>query len=378
MGDPITDFLTSVVTGTGDAISSATNYIVNSEPGKLIDQTFQNITDIRDPIDSRNPNLNQSKYDFDFKSFPQELGSDVSNHYMIININIPVGRQSDTPRGSYYGNVFGQGGFFKSELLEKEYSNVDNINFGGQKGVGAIVGGGADARERQSFALPRNTRRIAQSIALYMPAPMIYTHLNVYEEISLTAIAGQVGKLGALPIGKAIASYVNSFQRQTIDSGLRGGDAIGKFFNSAGNIIGTSFALAGNPINPRIEVLFSQTPQRQFNFEFLLAPRSEYESKALKEIVKTLRFHAAPEIDTKFLVPTFIPPAEFDITFYKNGLVNESIPRINTCVLERIEIDYAPSGGWASFSNGHPVAARLSLAFRELEIVHKRRVLQGF
>jgi hypothetical protein len=47
-------------------------------------------------------------------------------------------------------------------------------------------------------------------------------------------------------------------------------------------------------------------------------------------------------------------------------------------VLERVEVDYAPTGTYATFRNGHPVAVRLSLGFRELEPVHKQRVLQGF
>ena len=55
-----------------------------------------------------------------------------------------------------------------------------------------------------------------------------------------------------------------------------------------------------------------------------------------------------------------------------------NIIRINTCVLERCEVDYAPSGVYSTFTNGHPVAVRLSLGFREIEPVHKKRILQGF
>ena len=104
----------------------------------------------------------------------------------------------------------------------------------------------------------------------------------------------------------------------------------------------------------------------------------------MREIIKTLRFHSAPELQSFTIgegalgIPTFIPPAEFDITFYNGATENLNVPRINTCVLERCEVDYAPSGGWSTFSNGQPIAARLSLAFREIEIIHKRRVVQGF
>jgi hypothetical protein len=115
-------------------------------------------------------------------------------------------------------------------------------------------------------------------------------------------------------------------------------------------------------------------------FEILMAPRSETESVIMKNIIQTLRFHAAPEIGTFLGVSgfTFIPPAEFDITFFNKGLENRNIPRINTCVLNRIEVDYAPTGVYSTFRNGHPVAARLSLGFREIEILHKERIDRGF
>jgi hypothetical protein len=98
----------------------------------------------------------------------------------------------------------------------------------------------------------------------------------------------------------------------------------------------------------------------------------------MKAIIRTLRFHAAPELDSVTAGFTYIPPAEFDITFFNKGVENTAIPRINTCVMDRIEVDYAPTGVYSTFSNGHPVAARLSLGMREIEVVHKRRVLQGF
>jgi len=113
--------------------------------------------------------------------------------------------------------------------------------------------------------------------------------------------------------------------------------------------------------------------------EILMAPKNKMESDTVKNIIDTLRFHAAPELDTMIgFIPTFIPPAEFDITFFHKGKENTKIPRINTCALEQIEVDYAPTGVYSTFANGHPVAIRLSLAWRELEILHKQRVTQGF
>jgi hypothetical protein len=98
----------------------------------------------------------------------------------------------------------------------------------------------------------------------------------------------------------------------------------------------------------------------------------------MKKIIDTLRYHSVPELDENTGGFTYVPPAEFDFTFYNKGTENRLIPRINTCVVDRIEVDYAPSGVYSTFSNGHPVLARLSLGVREVEPLHKRRVLQGF
>jgi hypothetical protein len=111
-------------------------------------------------------------------------------------------------------------------------------------------------------------------------------------------------------------------------------------------------------------------------FEVFLLPRSEKEVESVKNIIRTLRYYAAPEITLAGFA--FVPPADFDITFFQAGKENTNLPRINTCVLDRIDVDYSPEQSYSTFANGHPVAVRLSLGFREVEILHKERVLQGF
>lgn len=314
-----------------------------------------------------------SKYNFESLKFPVDLSSEGLNHFMVININ----EQSNSTVGPLNPGT-GRAGFGGGPTTNGPSRNVDILNSSGFNGPGTNLT--IDDPGRNFLNLPgRTTRRISDAIALYIPSPMIYTTTNIYEEISLTAIAAQMGKLMAMPIGQGIASFLNAGLNRSINSGIRGGQAGGGIFDSVGNFIGTAFALAGSPINPRIEVLFSNTTQRQFNFEFLLAPRNAAETQTMNNIIRKLRYHAAPELSTfGGIVPTFIPPSEFDITFYSNGKENTNIPRIDTCLLERVEVDYAPSGAWATFTNGAPVAARLSLAFREIEIVHKRKVTGGF
>jgi len=43
------------------------------------------------------------------------------------------------------------------------------------------------------------------------------------------------------------------------------------------------------------------------------------------------------------------------------------------CVLENMSVDYAPNG-WAAFGDGHPVQTRMTLQFREMDIVSKQDI----
>lgn len=320
-----------------------------------------------------NYGLGQSRYDFSYRTFPEDLATDYNGHYMVININVPVDNG-----GQSLSKIPG-GGSFASTVLSNDYSKVDKLKFSEYGGIRATNSANpVDA----NFALSTGTRRIVQSIAIHMPTPVLFNSSHVYEEISLTAIAGQVGKIGA----SAIGAFLGGAFTRSLAGALGAGSNVGRVFDSARGVIGRVSGLMGYPINPRVEVLFTTTPQRQFAFEILMAPKSENESKSMKAIIETLRFHSAPELTSFGInvlgaqvgIPLFIPPAQFDITFYSKGEENTNIPRISTCVMERIEVDYAPTGVYSTFRNGHPVAARLSMAFREVEILHKARIAQGF
>jgi len=321
--------------------------------------------------------LFQSDYDFSYKYFPSDLTNDYVGHYMVININVPTDI-SGNPRSVYNGSSF------QNLMTPGEFSKVDTLRFGGGGQQDTLAGvtsfttnaiaGAPGAPSSEALSLPRFTRRIKESVALFMPNSIVHSSQNIYEEVSLTNIAGKVASVGI----SALAGLAGGAAGRSISgvAGLAG--AASNILGATGQVVSRAASLAGYPINPRIEVLYTTTPQRQYVFEVLMAPRNEFESKAIDAIIKTLRFHAAPEIDSKTKGFTYIPPAEFDITFFNKGEENTKIHRINTCVLERIETDFAPAGTYSTFSNGYPVAIRLSMAFREIEVVHKQRVLQGF
>jgi hypothetical protein len=308
--------------------------------------------------------LGQSQYNFNYLVFPNDLGMDDNGHYMIININVPTKTTSATTPAGQYTNQFTLTPEFKK-------SKVDELRFGQ-----GVVNTGVNSRnngDRSLFSIPRRTRRIAQSIALHMPTPLVFNTHNAYEEISLTALGA---KLGVGGVAGAV-SFLGAAAGGILAPAIAAAANFRKISSPAGQVIMGASKVLQTPINPAVEILFANTIARNFTLEVLMAPRNEQESINMKSIIKTMRFHGAPEINDIFSL-FWIPPAEFDITFFNKGVENMNILRINTCVLERIEVDYAPTGVYSTFRNGHPVAARLSMGFREIEPLHKKRILQGF
>jgi len=333
--------------------------------------------------------LGQSAYDFTQRVFPSDLGEGTSynGHYVVINIAVQQASlcSNITGRGKTY-NLFnvltardwigieGASELSKTDALRYNIDAEYSVQSNGQtytlgQGKGALL----DNR-------PRYTRRIIESIALYMPnSEMTFTDAHGYDDISLTKFssgmaAAALGGVGALAGGALGAVLTKN------PLGAAAGAEIGSdLADGAAAVAGGVAQLGGIPINPKVEILFANTFQREFSFDFLLSPSTEEESIALQQIIRALRFHAAPE-RLPALVESFfwLPPSEFDLTFYNRGKENTNIPRINTCVLKQIDVSYAPTGVYATFSNGHPVQIRMVLRFTETSVVDKLKVLQGF
>jgi hypothetical protein len=152
--------------------------------------------------------------------------------------------------------------------------------------------------------------------------------------------------------------------------------------NAAGGLGQVAFSQAFGVVqNPMLELLYSKPDFRSFRFDFMIYPRSQREAEEVQKIIDRLRFHQAPEVAQGGTGGFFmVPPSEFDISFYYKGQINPNIPKISTCVLTSLDVDYAPNGFTAYEvpgqpaslgGTGMPVATRLSLNFRETEIMTK-------
>jgi hypothetical protein len=238
----------------------------------------------------------------------------------------------------------------------------------------ARLGRGSDvSRESSTLSIERApTKRLAASIQLYMPNQVSVSHSASYsdEEISsiITGTGGAIDKIvgGNFDLGDAGSRALEGAKNMATG-------AVGKV------VTGTKQAsniATGKITNNRQELMFNGIDKRSFSFDFKMVPKSEEESENIKNIVNMFRFHAMPEFYAGS-ERTLISPSTFDIKYmHKNG-EHTFLNRISTCVLESVSVKY---GGDRTqfFINTAPASTDITLQFKELEIITKERIRDGY
>lgn len=372
--------------------------------------------------------LTQSGFNTNTYRYPIDVGSTDKGHYVVFYVNEqirtsfpgqPVSEGVSNVEKNSLGSpnqVYGARGTLRNvsttvENLNEQYSSaIDQFkgnvsNFADQlpesikKGVQKVINspyaqvlkdgsksfGSAVGDEFQNITgknAARNLRRISDAIVLYMPDTMGFSFNQQYSDVNMSGTAGLVGvgasvlknlkNASATEAGRILGQNLSPFAANKV----RGA------FGQQGEVL-FSTAMGGAVINPQLELLYVSPAFREFQFEFMFYPRSVDEAKQVYFIIEKLRYHQAPEIKPGNAGYFLIPPSEFDIEFHYNGERNVNLPVLSTCVLQSINLDYAPNGFSAYEVDGKdssttqiggtgtPVAIRMTLNFKETEIMTK-------
>ena len=334
-------------------------------------------------------NLIKDKYGYSVTKYPEDLGSSYSGHYMVIHINAQrksnykFSASSDVP--TIYENRINSGNLGVGGIIGDIGNFIDNLT-GGAAGnyLEPILNNAGllpvDNPSAFTVGFERTIYRTTDTIALYMPDTLnfqqneIFTDLSLTEDnyklmFGLTAGASAVDNMQAGKSYQETLKNLSPFMVNLLSQGL-------------GNLGKVGFAaVTGMVQNPMLELIYYSPQFREFQFEFLFYPRSQSEALQVQNILDKLRFHQSPEIYKDSYGFFLIPPSEFDIKFYYNGVENENIPKISTCVLTSMSTDYAPNG-FAAYEvansstptkggTGMPVGIRLTLNFKETEYITK-------
>ena len=362
-----------------------------------------------------------SKYAYNTLRYPLDVGNYDKGHYVVIHINTQNQTQfnfaysgdktsyvEDTmkiiqQRGEIQGGVaantlFKLAGDLASttEMGKKLYDSA--VNFSGSdiakfattessivnKGISAVGSAYSAAQSlgQNLINTPsvRTTKRVTDSIALYMPNTLAFDYNQTYGPLN-TSAGKAAGIMAAVQSavdtqksggGEAdIVKNVSPFVVNALASAMNLGD-----FGKA-----QVFGMVQMVQNPRLELIYTKPDFRSFRMDFQFYARDEKEALEVQNILDRLRFHQAPEIKSNSGGYFLIPPSEFDIKFYYNGKINPNIDPVSTCVLTGMNIDYAP-GGFTAYESlnelnpslgrtGMPVNINLSLSFTETLYITK-------
>ena len=354
--------------------------------------------------------LDSDPLSFGTYQFPRDVFENQQlGHYMVFYINVQdrskyvygkSAKQVKEIKEAYTGGTsVGDAGWvdLKGESAKtKEYyvtrtQKNKGVNYSSD-GVDLATSNRNSASLQGLSSIRKTTRRIKDSIALYLPANVTDTTSATYDD-SPTGILG-VGLTDILKVTEALGTTGTA--KDFENAGKIGGKLLKDFATDAFKRAGAAFAegltgaegalplankVFGQADNPFVEMFFNSMNVRTFTYNFNFAPRNEDETMEIQEIIQLFRFHMAPELqsqNSRYLTL----PSEFDIHYmYKandgNSYENDYYNRISTCVLENVSTNYTPNGV-KSFADGAPTQITMSLSFRETETLTKEKINQGY
>jgi hypothetical protein len=300
------------------------------------------------------------RYDANVLKYPDTLGGPASKQHMVQ--------------------------FFINEIEQSSYTEDRNTNKydenNSKSGQTFVIGNNNNIDTKIKISTEK--RRLAASIQLYMPDTMQTSYTNSYQEDDLNDYT--IPKFGQAiaGLGGDVASYMSDLKNNKFNfaSAATNPNLLALIKDAVSGSIPVDVLLKGRgyAINPQVQLLFKATALRTFQMTFLFTPYSQSEAQNVKKIIEAFKFHAAPEIGNAAAGiggQFFVLPSTFDIQFLYKGIENEYVNKIDECVLENIDVDYA-TNGWITYPDGSPVQTRLTLSFKEMAIIDKNKIKQGY
>jgi hypothetical protein len=337
-------------------------------------------------------------FNFQTLSYPSDVTNNYQNgHYMLFYVNvqnktkytyktdkvIQIPKQGDKGKSPSEINQK-----TKEELRKGAYVNANATNAG--EGVSAQNIGGPGNQYSSNLSRQKgvqsnfnNTRRIMDSVAMYLPPNVEDTTTATYND-SKTGVAGFLAASGVNAADKdasaIAASLVAGAQGILGDMAAKSAGVVAELAGAEGGeqLAKKAFGVADNPY---MEVLFDSMGLRTFTYNFNMAPRNEEETIEIQKIIQLFRFHMAPELRPG--INRYLGlPSQFDIHYMflsKDGSTSENsfYNKISTCVLQDCKVNYTPNGV-KSFEDGSPTAMTMALTFKEIELMTKDKIAEGF
>jgi hypothetical protein len=346
----------------------------------------------------RNIDTSKNRYEVKDYTYPLDLfnSEKYGGNYMMIYINIStdskLAKKAETKFIDGANDKAVNGELQNMNLSKKELNTViplinstggvllRQLGLGGNKfsATGAtLTTTGTLATTANAGDNLRKKKRLATAIALPMPNNLSISDKTKWEEEDTLTLQA----LGVLNRDFYRATTGNPINAQSMEKMV---ESLGDRSSIVANV-----ALANGPLgketsiatglasNPKKEQLFKGVEFREFQLEYQFAPKTEKEARNVLNIIYQLRYHKAPEYKdpTAFL---YSYPSEFDIVYCHRGKENPNLYKHTSCVLTDIVVDETPNNVFNTFEGGIPTQIKISLNFRELQVITKELIEIGY
>ncbi len=311
----------------------------------------------------------------------------------------------------------------RTNLTPISNRNVRTIVARGQKRIAAtqnsLVRASASNTALTSITqAPLTTKSIA-SILIYMPEKITTGYGFEYqgESLRIAAAGSRIVSLTKNVLGGATTLTEAAKNDLTKALGEEFGTRFGtKLIDDLGSLVGANIGARSfleknirRVINPHMQFLYRAVNQRTFEYTFHFTAHDPHESEVVDNIIRTFKFFSHPEVIGDRAGRLHGYPAEFDIQYVSRELQpdgqeyhfqeNDWLNRIGRCYLSNIQVDYSPTGVYAthrhhssplpkhlrgnnefsqSRSGNPPTHITMTLTFAELETLNRAHILEGF
>ena len=337
--------------------------------------------------------LDSNPLRFGMYQFPKDVfENDQLGHYMVFYVNETKRTKYDYSSGADKQHYMDYSTPVPTGLPanERRLSAINQKVTGTNKGTGEPNLAVSDRNQRLKTGIGSSkvtTRRITDSIALYLPPNVQDTTSAAYDDTTtglLGFAAGQgadfLKSIGLKDYDAATDTLLGVGTTFALEVARRAAAGLAEALAGAEGGVQLANRVLGQADNPFVEVLFNTMNVRTFTYNFNMAPRNIEETAEIQQIIQLFRFHMAPELqeNNRYLAL----PSEFDIHYMfkaNNGqsYENDYYGRIGTCVLENVTTNFTPNGV-KSFANGAPTQITMNLTFRETETLTKEKINQGY
>ena len=230
------------------------------------------------------------------------------------------------------------------------------------------------------------TRRLDTAIAMYMPSSIQVTYGTKYDDEAIGGLAAAAASVfqgiqGGQSFGDALKDQLGNIAEDVKKKGLK----IGLDVADGLGVTGARNALeitAGAVIADRMELAFKNVDRRSFQYTFKMIPKNSREAEEIRKIVFAFKANMLPEMLEGRNRDTMTVPNTFNIQYMYKGKENDYVHRVSECFLDNVSVTY---GGdrYKTFEphaddGAPPVETSISLSFKEIEIITRERVFEGY